>query len=168
MRLPWPVPRGRRRALEKLIGSRRLPVPARAPHRLGRPAHRERVARSGVGSPGESGFADEQAARKPRCCWRGCGGVLRRNREWAGTESGKAPETGPSGVVASAAAWPEPAPALGISGKKNQPRTVGFSNVGGEEEDRTPDLRIANATLSQLSYVPTEPAIISKPGGAGK
>ena len=27
---------------------------------------------------------------------------------------------------------------------------------GGEEEDRTPDLRIANATLSQLSYPPTE------------
>jgi hypothetical protein len=28
--------------------------------------------------------------------------------------------------------------------------------VGGEEEDRTPDLRIANATLSQLSYPPNE------------
>ena len=28
-------------------------------------------------------------------------------------------------------------------------------NRGGDEEDRTPDLRIANATLSQLSYVPT-------------
>jgi hypothetical protein len=27
--------------------------------------------------------------------------------------------------------------------------------AGGDEEDRTPDLRIANATLSQLSYVPT-------------
>jgi hypothetical protein len=27
--------------------------------------------------------------------------------------------------------------------------------VGGAEEDRTPDLRIANATLSQLSYRPT-------------
>jgi hypothetical protein len=26
--------------------------------------------------------------------------------------------------------------------------------VGGAEEDRTPDLRIANATLSQLSYRP--------------
>ena len=30
---------------------------------------------------------------------------------------------------------------------------VGLS-VGGEEEDRTPDLRIANAALSQLSYFP--------------
>ena len=28
--------------------------------------------------------------------------------------------------------------------------------VGGEEEDRTPDLRIANAALSQLSYPPNE------------
>ncbi len=27
-------------------------------------------------------------------------------------------------------------------------------NFGGAEEDRTPDLRIANATLSQLSYGP--------------
>ena len=27
-------------------------------------------------------------------------------------------------------------------------------NFGGEEEDRTPDLRIANAALSQLSYPP--------------
>ena len=28
--------------------------------------------------------------------------------------------------------------------------------VGGAEEDRTPDLRIANATLSQLSYRPVD------------
>ena len=27
-------------------------------------------------------------------------------------------------------------------------------DFGGDEEDRTPDLRIANAALSQLSYVP--------------
>lgn len=32
--------------------------------------------------------------------------------------------------------------------------------LGGEEEDRTPDLRIANATLSQLSYPPNILAII--------
>ena len=38
--------------------------------------------------------------------------------------------------------------------------------VGGEEEDRTPDLRIANATLSQLSYVPDCYAyFITKSGG---
>ena len=30
-----------------------------------------------------------------------------------------------------------------------------IDSIGGDEEDRTPDLRIANATLSQLSYVPT-------------
>ncbi len=29
------------------------------------------------------------------------------------------------------------------------------SDIGGAEEDRTPDLRIANATLSQLSYGPS-------------
>jgi len=29
-----------------------------------------------------------------------------------------------------------------------------FLVFGGAEEDRTPDLRIANATLSQLSYRP--------------
>src|SRR5262249_11333547 len=29
-----------------------------------------------------------------------------------------------------------------------------FEIPGGDEEDRTPDLRIANAALSQLSYVP--------------
>jgi hypothetical protein len=32
--------------------------------------------------------------------------------------------------------------------------------IGGDEEDRTPDLRIANATLSQLSYVPIHPPIL--------
>ncbi len=32
----------------------------------------------------------------------------------------------------------------------------GFWNSGGEEEDRTPDLSVANAALSQLSYFPEE------------
>ena len=31
----------------------------------------------------------------------------------------------------------------------------GGAENGGAEEDRTPDLRVANATLSQLSYGPT-------------
>src|SRR5438876_5905047 len=35
------------------------------------------------------------------------------------------------------------------------PQYVKFTGGGGVEEDRTPDLRIANATLSQLSYNPT-------------
>src|SRR5881409_2508668 len=48
------------------------------------------------------------------------------------------------------------APCLQANGKglppsENRP----YSFFGGDEEDRTPDLRIANATLSQLSYVPT-------------
>ena len=30
-----------------------------------------------------------------------------------------------------------------------------INSIGGAEEDRTPDLRVANATLSQLSYGPT-------------
>ena len=30
-----------------------------------------------------------------------------------------------------------------------------WNGDGGDEEDRTPDLGIANAALSQLSYVPT-------------
>jgi hypothetical protein len=36
---------------------------------------------------------------------------------------------------------------------------------GGVEEDRTPDLRIANATLSQLSYDPMELRILAVFGG---
>src|SRR6218665_728457 len=79
----------------------------------------------------EGGFPDERSVENPRPCWGRCSGVLRRNREWAGTENAKPPETGVSGAVASVAAWPEPAPALGGTGKKNQPRVVGFLNSGG-------------------------------------
>ncbi len=39
--------------------------------------------------------------------------------------------------------------------KKPNREGLGFESGGGEE-DRTPDLRIANATLSQLSYPPTK------------
>ena len=41
------------------------------------------------------------------------------------------------------------------------PAAPGEFGVGGAEEDRTPDLRIANATLSQLSYGPTQAAILA-------
>jgi hypothetical protein len=41
----------------------------------------------------------------------------------------------------------------GRSIKKGSPPQA-LEYYGGDEEDRTPDLRIANATLSQLSYVP--------------
>jgi hypothetical protein len=37
--------------------------------------------------------------------------------------------------------------------KKGSPQQA-LELYGGDEEDRTPDLRIANAALSQLSYVP--------------
>jgi hypothetical protein len=36
--------------------------------------------------------------------------------------------------------------------------------IGGAEEDRTPDLRIANATLSQLSYGPRTGLILTPDG----
>src|SRR6186997_2005956 len=45
---------------------------------------------------------------------------------------------------------------------------VGLFRVGGDEEDRTPDLRIANATLSQLSYVPGKPISITRGPRSGK
>ena len=38
--------------------------------------------------------------------------------------------------------------------KGSPPQALEF--YGGDGEDRTPDLRIANAALSQLSYVPYE------------
>jgi hypothetical protein len=52
--------------------------------------------------------------------------------------------------------------------------STGIFESGGDEEDRTPDLRIANATLSQLSYVPTaafdngEGGILARVPGQGK
>ena len=49
----------------------------------------------------------------------------------------------------------------GISGKKKGLETIQTLVIGGAEEDRTPDLRIANATLSQLSYSPTREAKFS-------
>ena len=36
--------------------------------------------------------------------------------------------------------------------------------IGGDEEDRTPDLCIANAALSQLSYAPTNEKNSSRTG----
>jgi hypothetical protein len=41
----------------------------------------------------------------------------------------------------------------GPKGKMVSPQQ-GLEFYGGDEEDRTPDLRIANAALSQLSYIP--------------
>ena len=47
---------------------------------------------------------------------------------------------------------------------KKAPRRAPFG-FGGEEGDRTLDLRIANATLSQLSYFPESMKILAKIGG---
>jgi hypothetical protein len=44
-------------------------------------------------------------------------------------------------------------------------RTPPDGGDGGDEEDRTPDLGIANAALSQLSYVPERGGILANPGG---
>ena len=49
------------------------------------------------------------------------------------------------------------APSLNVATKRGRqahhlPQLIG--NVDGRGEDRTPDLRIANAALSQLSYTP--------------
>jgi hypothetical protein len=71
-----------------------------------------------LGRQREGDFRDEQAAGSPRHCWFGRGDVRRRNREWAGTEKEKPPETGLSGAAASVAARPKPAPTLGGTGEK--------------------------------------------------
>lgn len=52
-------------------------------------------------------------------------------------------------------------------GKQALKRACWQGNGGGAEEDRTPDLRIANATLSQLSYRPN-PRIITGLGRVGE
>ena len=44
----------------------------------------------------------------------------------------------------------------GSANEHAQPKYCWALMNGGAEEDRTPDLRIANATLSQLSYRPNE------------
>ncbi len=49
---------------------------------------------------------------------------------------------------------------MGLSDKAQKKKALisqGFNLIsdGGPKEDRTPDLRIANAALSQLSYRPT-------------
>ena len=48
--------------------------------------------------------------------------------------------------------------------RKKARRVSGPFEPGGDEEDRTPDLRIANAALSQLSYVPMRGEIIANSG----
>ena len=52
------------------------------------------------------------------------------------------------------------APALGLCGYKKARNKSGLWCSGGDREDRTPDLLIANQTLSQLSYAPIERCIL--------
>lgn len=63
---------------------------------------------------------------------------------------------GGSARVRSRGRCPKPRQHWRSGQKKAQPIRVGLWVNGGEEEDRTPDLRIANAALSQLSYPPTK------------
>src|SRR4051812_35999069 len=51
---------------------------------------------------------------------------------------------------------------MGLEKKRALSKQGPCEHCGGEEEDRTPDLRIANATLSQLSYPPTTMVILAK------
>ena len=51
--------------------------------------------------------------------------------------------------------WPTPRVARGKARNDKANREQLALKSGGDEEDRTPDLRIANAALSQLSYIPT-------------
>lgn len=46
--------------------------------------------------------------------------------------------------------------------EKKGPEIIRALVIGGPKEDRTPDLRIANAALSQLSYRPGEAAQYSR------
>ena len=48
----------------------------------------------------------------------------------------------------------EAPPLLALGGRKKARSKSGLKIGGGEDEDRTHDLRIANAALSQLSYRP--------------
>lgn len=50
----------------------------------------------------------------------------------------------------------EPPPLLALRGREKARSKSGLWNGGGDREDRTPDLLIANQTLSQLSYAPIE------------
>lgn len=45
---------------------------------------------------------------------------------------------------------------------------MAYRELGGDEGDRTPDLGIANAALSQLSYIPLGKNIIASKGGNGQ
>ena len=65
----------------------------------------------------------------------------------------------PLGYAKAISAWfvrREPAPGIAMAGVGlgRYPALAIAPRIGGAEGDRTPDLRIANATLSQLSYGP--------------
>ena len=74
----------------------------------------------------------------------------------------KTMETGQAGRLPPAAPEDRTPRHAGISGREKSPETIRALVNGGAEEDRTPDLRIANATLSQLSYRPEERGLYTR------
>jgi hypothetical protein len=52
------------------------------------------------------------------------------------------------------------------AGKTKMAGRAGHPGIGGAEEDRTPDLCIANAALSQLSYRPINGIPVADQDGA--
>jgi hypothetical protein len=142
--------------------SRRTATPEsdreRSARRPASPAARKDVERIAIGFPGPIAEHDGPAGRlrATRRCLR----THARHRAvpWPIVRPAGHPPRRPTRAEPSRS---DPRQHCGERAKKNQPRTVGLLSNGGDEEDRTPDLRIANATLSQLSYVPTiEPGII--------
>ena len=61
--------------------------------------------------------------------------------------------------------WPTPRVARGKARNDKANREQLALKSGGEEGDRTLDLRIANATLSQLSYFPISVDFTPSPSG---
>lgn len=135
-----------------MTGRAANPRPHTSPHRGG--LHRNPSGLCESPPPGQSHF--HTPARGPASIR-----ALVRRAPFAETENReeKQAQTRPDGGIAPSRALRRfcqtPAKTRVFLGRKKARRTSGLGNLGGVEEDRTPDLRIANATLSQLSYHPT-------------
>ena len=106
---------------------------------------RRRVGKRGNGRKKKSSPASEASGRGNR--------LVPRRRGFLRSFPGGAPRGVPVGSAA---------PTAEASDEKKEAslRTPPSEFRGGEEEDRTPDLCIANAALSQLSYPPTAGCIL--------
>ncbi len=105
------------------------------------------------------------AAGKPGKHWGSCERRLSQKQRTENGEHREQKNRRNRGFHADAAFRTNPGtPAsTGVSGRREKGQSnVWPSKSGGEDEDRTHDLRIANAALSQLSYPPTRGAKYSK------